>query len=90
MSPDICSQLETTTVGVEAVRGERNHVPKEKAQATEAESSVDQRENVSRTSINMASKHLDAIGNLIGLELQFLQNSTDEILKKKFKKKKKS
>ena len=40
---------------LEAVRGEHNHTPKEKIiQATGAEGSTDQRENVSRTSINMA------------------------------------
>ena len=81
------SQLETTTVGdqLEAVRGEHNHVPKEKVQVTGAEGSVDQGENVSRTSINAAyyrmriNEYLDAIGHLIGL---YLQVSTDEILKK--------
>ena len=53
MSPDMCNQLETTTVGnkLEAVRREHNHAPKEKVQATGAEGSADQRENVSRTSI---------------------------------------
>ena len=56
MSLDMCSQLETATVGdqLETVRGEHNHAPKGKVQATGAEGSVDQRENVSRTSINMA------------------------------------
>ena len=50
LSPDVCSQLETTTVGdqLEVVRGEHNNAPKEKVQETGAEGSVDQRENVSR------------------------------------------
>ena len=36
LSPDMCSHLETTTVGdqLEAVRGEYNHAPKEKVQIT--------------------------------------------------------
>ena len=53
---DMCSHLETTTVGdqLEAVKRGHNHAPKEKVQTTRAEGSVDQRENVSRTSINMA------------------------------------
>ena len=54
LSLDMCNQLETTTVGnqLEAVKGEHNHTPKEKVQATEG--SADQKENVSRTSISMA------------------------------------
>ena len=53
-----------TTVGdqLEAVRWEHNHAPKEKVQATGAESSADQKQNVSRTSFIS-----NAIGHVTGL-----------------------
>ena len=42
LSPDMCSQLETTTVGdqVEAVRREHNHAPKEKCSYRQLEQRV--------------------------------------------------
>ena len=41
LSPDMCSQLETKTVGdqLEGVRGERNYAPKGQVQETGAEGS---------------------------------------------------
>ena len=72
LSPDMCSQLETSTAGdqLEAVRREHNHAPKVKGKR-QVVPRADQRENVSRTSINMVctmiSEYFDAIGHLIEL-----------------------
>ena len=46
------ARAKTVVDQLEAVRGEHNHTPKEKVQATGAEGSVDQGQNVSMTSFN--------------------------------------
>ena len=53
LSLDMCTHGNTCREpAIEAVREEHNHDPKEKVQATGAEGSADQRQNVSRTSFN--------------------------------------
>ena len=60
LSPDVCSQLETTTVGdqLEAVRGEHCHAPKENVQENGAEDSeIKERKSAGQVSIWHTTVH---------------------------------
>ena len=85
LSPDMCNQLETKTVGVQlqGVRGEHNHAPNEKVQETGAEGSeIEERMLARQVSIWHTTLCHDkrCYWTSNGLQLQI---DTDEILKKK-------